>query len=1689
MTHWRACSLKGKQRYEIRGKLGEGGMGVVYLAFDRDIKREVALKTVRDIQSAAQLELFYKECGLLKSLSHPNIVQLFDIGEDVFEEEGGKKPFFVMPLLRGVTLQKLIKTASRRLTIARSVDIISQACRGLQAAHEAGLVHRDIKPSNIFVLEDDSVNIIDFGIARDIKLETSTGWKGTLAYMSPEQVELKTVDCASDIFSLGVVAYETLTRKRPFAGKSERDVKEAILYYMPPPVSKLNPEISQILGCVIHKAIAKKPYHRYASPREFADFLQKAMRNEMIDTFDPARIQPRIERATQAFESGDYQFASEIMGELESEGHFDPAISNLRARVEQVARQKRVQRLIGGARSRLEEGEYPLALQKIQEIFEIDPENAEAMGLRRTIESKRTVEKIDEWFRLARQHIDNFSFDFALQAVENILSVNPGDAQAHKLLVEIQRKEQDYLKLKQEKEQLFHVAQESWQKGDVTGALSKLERVLQLERLAPDRATPGHKNSYLALYNEVRSESDQIGKAYTEGRKHLADGNLAKAKAVCDQFLAKYPSNALFQAMRFDVEERQRQEGSAFIAETDRRVEAEPNLAGRVAILEEALKRYPGEAHFERALRMMREKWDFIQSIVAAANRCEDQEQFTEAIGQWEILKTVYQEYPGLEFEIERLTKRKDQQKQVQEKAHWVEQIDQSLEAGDYAKALEASQSAQLEFSGSAELAQLEKLATEGIEKGQEARKLLVDAQTECGQKNFDKGIELLRRAYDLDARNATVRRLLADTLVEKARTIMDSDQKTAENLIQQALVLDINHVQARGFRTLMLDRRKNEFIDQCRAHVRQFQANGDIHGAVNAVDQALARFPGEQQLTQLRANLSRHLGEERSRDLDRLRHLVQDAEASSNASLLLNLSERARDIGRNYPGDADVASLISKIQRRVRTLTPLEKEQVPAENHLAETPLLQPKRVKLISLIAPLFPRIAGQVREWIRRFSFPQERAGSEESSTQSNVPLRRRVVETLRRICSRPAYWCSALAAIVLLLVVVLMIGRIYRARVQNAPFPPADVLVTFFTDPAEAEIIIDGKPVKSKDGVLLSPGKAHVVTAMMEGYLPVRDERTLEASTPKYGWRVPRLYPCGATLKLVTDVQTDILLDNSKLQQTEREKNNLSTGLHSLTFIADSQKAQIDFTSVPGSLPDVSKIEYPNSLFAVAVSTFRNSMRIYTKPVPRKYKLLQSVDPQTELTDAIKKDSEMLIAENLKPGKYTLRLGTGDQARDLDVEVGAVPVLSIQAMQLTSGTLSITAVTQDNGNQLSGINVYIDDEQYKQQTNSSRLMIPLEGGKSHKVQLDRLDGYITPEPQMVDLRRGETKRIQFTYIRQIPEKPKMATLKFMAEDVHVNTRVLVDEKELGLVSGKGEIIWEIAAGVHRIKLEKDKHTHKEFTKDFKNGESVELTAKEVELFPDPAKLTITVSPQGTAVKLKIKSGEQGFENMDLERTLHPGWYTVQAEADGYGPWESTFYLKPGENRDLLIELMQQNRVFGMERWQQRWEKQENNWFSRKGGSFATYQNDQKPGVYTFSWCRICSPAGKKRLGFLPGKEKVLRWAVAYTDPQNLLSFEFNGKKLTRSELTNGKESRKPEKSIAAGKEDVGQFGIRITVEQNRVRTEIMQGEHGGWITLDDWQVSGRDLLKGQFAFDLKREDEIYIRDFRFQPQLKK
>lgn len=262
-------------KYEIRGELGRGAMGVVYEAYDPAIERSIALKTIRREALAGAhateiLARFRREAQAAGKLTHPNIVAVYDFGDD------GGISYIAMELVRGPELKNYFEE-NRRFALKDVVSIMSQILAALGYSHKLGVVHRDIKPANVFVQADGTAKVADFGIAHVESSElTQVGTVlGTPAYMSPEQILGMPVDGRSDLFSVGVILYQFLTGERPFTGNATITMRK-VLEEDPLPPSRFNTQLPTALDAVVRKALAKKPEERYATAEAFAEDLRAA---------------------------------------------------------------------------------------------------------------------------------------------------------------------------------------------------------------------------------------------------------------------------------------------------------------------------------------------------------------------------------------------------------------------------------------------------------------------------------------------------------------------------------------------------------------------------------------------------------------------------------------------------------------------------------------------------------------------------------------------------------------------------------------------------------------------------------------------------------------------------------------------------------------------------------------------------------------------------------------------------------------------------------------------------------------------------------------------------------------------------------------------------------------------------------------------------------------------------------------------------------------------------------------------------------------------------------------------------------------------------------------------------------------------------------------------------------------------
>jgi serine/threonine-protein kinase len=282
----RASSLSGQildARYQVQKKLGEGGMSYVYLAREVDTGHAVAIKVLSPklATDKSSVERLRREAGLAMRLDHPNVCRILRLGES---EDG--LIYLVMPFLKGELLSDR-EVRGGPMTLPVGLDVLQQVCAGLHHAHELQIVHRDLKPENIMLVADDPAHdravVMDFGLAKERRADpqiaklTATGIiLGTPEFMSPEQIRGKQLDARSDIYALGIVAFEMFTGKLPFQGRNAQEMMIARLRGQPLKLRQLRPDLPESLERTLLRALEANPDARYNTTLEFAAALGAA---------------------------------------------------------------------------------------------------------------------------------------------------------------------------------------------------------------------------------------------------------------------------------------------------------------------------------------------------------------------------------------------------------------------------------------------------------------------------------------------------------------------------------------------------------------------------------------------------------------------------------------------------------------------------------------------------------------------------------------------------------------------------------------------------------------------------------------------------------------------------------------------------------------------------------------------------------------------------------------------------------------------------------------------------------------------------------------------------------------------------------------------------------------------------------------------------------------------------------------------------------------------------------------------------------------------------------------------------------------------------------------------------------------------------------------------------------------------
>jgi hypothetical protein len=451
-------------RYQVRERLGQGGMGVLYLALDPAIDRLVALKLLR-VNQAEIRERFLREARLAARLQHPNIVTIFDVGE----HQG--QPFIAMEYIPGETLAELIARRAA-LPLTKKLAMMTEVCGGLAYAHKHGIVHRDVKPANLMVSRDSHlVKILDFGIARGAESTlTQVGMlMGTPNYMSPEQVQGAIVDHRSDIFAVGAVLYELLVYRQAFQAENQAALLNKILTESPEPVTAVNTDLDPALAVIVHRALAKRGEDRYQELKALAADLTRVMQRiesaqaghtMQADAHRPpppagrrladpsrlaerraARIAGHLDAAEAKLAAGDLDAAladAELAAEIDTE---DPRVVRLHERIRHEIDERDVAQFVADAHGLIERGALTEAGAALSQAAALDPDADSVVACQQALarareayeQAQARARALQTALARARDAFADGAFEAALRATSEALSLGGDDREARSL--------------------------------------------------------------------------------------------------------------------------------------------------------------------------------------------------------------------------------------------------------------------------------------------------------------------------------------------------------------------------------------------------------------------------------------------------------------------------------------------------------------------------------------------------------------------------------------------------------------------------------------------------------------------------------------------------------------------------------------------------------------------------------------------------------------------------------------------------------------------------------------------------------------------------------------------------------------------------------------------------------------------------------------------------------------------------------------------------------------------------------------------------------------------------------------------------------------------------------------------------------------------------------------------------------
>jgi eukaryotic-like serine/threonine-protein kinase len=584
-------------KYDIVGVLGQGGMGVVYRARDPRIGRDVAIKTLTEGFSGdpEMLKRFYQEAGQTGNLRHPNIVTVYDFGD----EEG--LPYIVMEFLDGEPLDKIIRL-QQPLHLGARLDIIEQVCSALAYAHLQGIIHRDVKPANVIVQRDGLVKLLDFGIARtgqpygqspgqaiDRSMTRTGTLVGTPAYMAPERLRGEPFDGRSDIFSTGVVLYQLVTGALPFDAEYPA-ILHQILQEAPPPLSKYLSAYPPLLEQVISRALAKDPFERYAHSSDMAADL-----NGVGSQLKLERVGELFAEAQAAVAAENYVEARSLLSQLLRMNSQHAEAKQLLASVDQYFNlqktRERIEQLKRAALEALATRNWEPAIAWCNEALHLEPENAEiAALLAQANTGKQTLEQVQRLMRDAESARHSGNFELAREFAGKAADLDRTDTRIL-AICKVLDQEVDEARRKAQLRKLLHQAQESLAAARLTEAFSA---ITQAEELAPSDAELLRLKDELGSLQRQQERKRLVNDLQEKSAVALSLEQIQEVAAEVAAALEKFPTEPTLLRLKIQIEPRLREhERKRLVAEVSDACRHLPPVEA-LARIRDALAQLPG---------------------------------------------------------------------------------------------------------------------------------------------------------------------------------------------------------------------------------------------------------------------------------------------------------------------------------------------------------------------------------------------------------------------------------------------------------------------------------------------------------------------------------------------------------------------------------------------------------------------------------------------------------------------------------------------------------------------------------------------------------------------------------------------------------------------------------------------------------------------------------------------------------------------------------------------------------------------------------------------------------------------------------------------------------------------------------------------------------------------------------------